>query len=101
DWTGDRDAVTLQGDLYGGDVGQSVSLGSFSPPGQALHYEPLDVSGGNVLATWRRKLVSGGNLGLQAYYDRTEFLGPQIGETRNTFDVDFTHHWPIGRRQRV
>ena len=30
----DRDTLTVQGDLYKGNVGQQVAIGSYSPPGQ-------------------------------------------------------------------
>lgn len=88
DWTGARESVTLQGDLYRGRNGQSVSLASFSPPSQTIDYDPLNVSGGNLLLFWRRSVGGRGDVQVRAYYDRTHFLGPQLGETRNTFDVD-------------
>jgi iron complex outermembrane recepter protein len=108
-WTRpDGDGLTLQGDAYLGRVGQSVSLASFTPPSQTVVYDPLDVSGGNLLAHWTRKWSGGGAVSLQAYYDRTRLSGPQIDETRNTFDVDFIHHlstlgrhgltWGLGAR---
>jgi iron complex outermembrane receptor protein len=101
DWSRDRDTVTVQGDVYDGRVGQSVAVGQYAPPAQIVHYEPLEVSGGNLLARWQRQLGDASHLQLQAYYDRTNLLGPQIGETRDTFDVDFLHQMPLGARQRI
>jgi iron complex outermembrane receptor protein len=101
-------SFTLQGDAYFGRVGQSVSLASFTPPSQATVHDPLDVSGGNLLAQWARQSSGGGRLQVLAYYDRTRLEGPQLVETRNTFDVDFIHHlraygrhsltWGLGAR---
>ena len=82
-----------------GRDGQSVSLASLSPPSQAISCDPVNVSGGNLLAHWRRTL--GGRSDVQAGYDRTYLRGPQIGESRNTFDVDFLHHWAWFPRQQL
>ena len=38
---------------------------------------------------------------VQAYYDRTYRLGPQLGETRNTFDIDLIHHFVLKQRNEV
>jgi iron complex outermembrane receptor protein len=101
DWSNDRDAITVQADVYDGALGQSVGVGVYAPPAQLTLYDPLDTSGGNVLARWRRTLGDASHLQIQAYFDRTTLLGPQIGETRNTFDVDVLHRLPLGSRQSV
>ncbi len=108
DWRLERDDVSVSGDMYDGRNGQSLSLGQFSPPSQVLNYNPADVSGANLLAHWRRALKGGGDLQFQAYYDRTDLLGPQLGETRHTLDADFIHRprglprqtllWGLGAR---
>jgi len=101
DWANARSAVTITGDLYKVRVGQSVGLGVYDPPAQIVHYEPIETSGGNVLARWRRTLGAASHLQIQAYVDRTRLAGPQIGETRNTFDVDAVHHLTVGSRHAV
>jgi iron complex outermembrane receptor protein len=99
DWDNQkRDTATLQGDLYKGSVGQKVNIGFLSPPASLDIVGTQDVSGGNVLGRWRRTLNSG-DVQLQAYYDRTYRIGPQLGETRNTFDIDFIHHLTFLPRQ--
>jgi iron complex outermembrane receptor protein len=99
DWDNQkRDTVTLQGDLYKGNVGQRVNIGYYSPPASLNVVGTQDVSGGNILGRWRRT-VDAGDIQVQAYYDRTYRLGPQLGETRNTFDVDFIHHLTLLPRQ--
>jgi len=60
-----------------------------------------DVSGGNILGRWRHELSNGSDVQLQAYYDRTYRLGSQVGETRNTFDIDFIHHFNVLPRQNI
>jgi iron complex outermembrane receptor protein len=99
DWDNQkRDTLTVQGDLYKGNVGQRANIGYYSPPASINVVGSQDVSGGNILGRWRRT-VDAGDIQVQAYYDRTYRLGPQLGETRNTFDVDFIHHLTLLPRQ--
>jgi iron complex outermembrane receptor protein len=108
DWDNQKgDTVTVQADLYKGNIGQRVNIGYYSPPASINVVGSQDVSGGNILSRWKRTLGSG-DVQVQAYYDRTYQLDPQLGETRNTFDVDFIHHltllprhdliWGVGAR---
>jgi iron complex outermembrane receptor protein len=77
--------LTLQGDVYGGRIGH-------------LTFEDTDVSGGNVLGTWTRRLAPGSDLTLRAYYDHTLRDAPsQFRERRDTFDLDLQHRWQRGR----
>ena len=97
----DRDTLTVQGDLYKGNVGQQVAIGSYSPPAQLNVDGTEDVSGGNLLGRWRHDLSNTSDLQVQAYYDRTYRLGPQVGETRNTFDFDLLHHFVLKQRNEI
>jgi iron complex outermembrane recepter protein len=100
DWiAGDHDHLTIQGDMYKGGVGESVGVGSFSPPAQLIEDQAVAVSGGNLLAHWQHDLRQGSDIQVQAYYDRTYALAPHYGETRNTFDIDFIHHLTLPWRQ--
>jgi iron complex outermembrane receptor protein len=87
DWTAGSNTFVAEGDIYGGTsphlVGNSVVEDQ--------------VSGGNVLGRWRRELGPRSDLYLQGYFDRTIRIGPALGETRNTFDIDFLHHIRVGR----
>src|SRR6185312_7123072 len=60
-----------------------------------------DASGGNILFKWQRKVNKKSDFLLQACYDRTWRLTSQLGEKRNTFDLDFTHHLRIFPRQEL
>ena len=59
------------------------------------------VSGGNLLGRWKRKLKTGSDIQIQTYYDRTSRLSPQLGEIRNTFDVDLLYHSTLKWNQDV
>jgi iron complex outermembrane receptor protein len=96
-----RDRLTVQGDLYKGHIGQQISIAYYSPPAQLNLDGTQYVSGGNLLARWRRELSGGSDFQVQAYYDRTYRLGPQLGETRNTFDFDAIHHFVLNRNEIV
>ncbi len=59
----------------------------------------MDISGANVLGRWERKLAEAGDIQFQLYYDHTERDIPNTyDESRDTFDLDFQHHLPIGTR---
>lgn len=102
DWDlNQRDAVTLQGDLYKGSIGERTQLGRGELVPPVIVEEDSHVSGGNLLSRWRRDLGGGSDLQVQTYYDRTNRREPDFVETRDTFDIDFLHHAPLGRRHDV
>jgi iron complex outermembrane recepter protein len=95
------ETFTLQGDVYTGSAGERLGVGSFFPPSRLIVEGSDQVSGGNLLARWQRDLRGGAGFRLQAYYDRTNRDAIHFGETRDTFDVDFLHHTPLGRRHNL
>jgi iron complex outermembrane receptor protein len=97
----DGNVFTVQGDLYEGRVGERQNIALYSPPSSINVDGTQDVSGGNILGRWSRKMGEGSDIQLQAYYDRTYRLGSQLGETRDTFDIDFIHHFNVLPRQDV
>jgi iron complex outermembrane receptor protein len=102
DWNNQKkDSISIQGDLYKGSIGEDESIAYYSPPAMVAVRMPEDVSGGNILFKWQRKASEKSDFIFQAYYDRTWRLGSQLGEKRNTFDLDLTHHWNVLPRQEV
>jgi iron complex outermembrane recepter protein len=89
DWNTDRDSVMVESDIYGGTSPRLL--------GTALSDD--SVAGGDVVARWRRKFANGSDMYLQSYFDRTIRTGLSIGETRNTIDIDFLHHFEAGRHE--
>jgi hypothetical protein len=51
-----------------------------------------DASGGNPVARWQRTMGEGSDMRIQAYFDRTNRQDEELGETRDTFDIDFIQH---------
>jgi iron complex outermembrane receptor protein len=85
------DSVTLQGDLYSGSIGQNTPIIAYEPPFVSFTDKHVDVSGGNVLGRWNRRLGASSDLTLQVYYDHTLRRDPTFTEDRNTGDIDFQH----------
>ncbi len=90
DWESGSDAVMVEGDVYGGNSPHLLGTNVVSND---------SVSGGDIVARWRRDLGNGSDVYLQGYIDRTLRLSPYLGESRNTFDIDFLHHIKAGDRQ--
>src|SRR5713101_2338024 len=94
-----HDTLTLQGDLYNGDAGQSVGINSYSPPYMANVEQNVELGGGNLLGRWKRVLGTGSDVQLQTYYDRTNRKQANFAESRDTFDIDFVHRFALPFRQ--
>jgi iron complex outermembrane recepter protein len=104
DWDpGDADALTVQGDVYGGDS-DSFSGQAAPPPDFAVSGpESPGVIGGNVLARWTHRLAGGSETQLQGYFDRTDrdSRPPTIDEHRNAADLDFQHRIQLWKNHDV
>ncbi len=102
DWArSDRDALTFQGDLYDQEVGERVALSNYVPPSQNTFDGNAPLSGGNLLARWSRKLNENNDFQVQTYYDRTNRYEPNLGERRDTFDIDAIAHTNLKARQQL
>lgn len=90
-----QSSVFLSGRVYGGAEGKLTGIAFYDPPSQADFDAPQEVSGGHVLAAWRRVFGPGHELQARAYYDRTNRRGAQFGERRHTADMDVSHQLPL------
>ena len=98
DWgSADKNAFSLQGDIYKMTFGESVVGTSYTAPFSRLFDANADLSGGNILGKWSRTFSKTNNIQVQAYYDRTNRREPNFGDVRDTFDVDFIQHLRAGR----
>lgn len=95
------DAVTLQGDLYKGAIGESISVATESTARPTIVQQDGQLSGGNLLGRWRHILKDGSDLQVQTYYDRTSRNEANLAEKRDTFDIDFLHHKTLARRHEL
>lgn len=100
DWKQGRDEVTVQGDAYLGKLGDAQVIPSFNPVANAISYASTNTAGGNILGRWRRDLGNHSDFYLQAYWSIDRRLGPNFGEMRNNFDIDFLHRTPPTKYQQ-
>ncbi|HWF04113.1 MAG TPA: TonB-dependent receptor [Candidatus Angelobacter sp.] len=102
DWQkNDHDTFTLQGDMYDEAAGESVVATSYTAPFSQTINNDARLSGGNIMAHWKRQLDNGKDFQLQLYYDRTNRHESNFGDIRNTFDADFIERIPLPARQRL
>jgi iron complex outermembrane recepter protein len=88
DWDRGRDKYMVEGDIYSGDSPHRIGTTDVDD----------SVSGGNLVAQWRRQLSNDSDLYLETYFDRTIRIGEQLGETRNTIDIDLLYHVKVAER---
>ena len=90
DWERAGDQVTVLGNAYRGAEGQPPP-GTIST-GARFTLGDIAIAGANLSGRWARSLEGGGNLALQAYYDRTErSVPPTFTQTLDIFDLQFQH----------
>jgi iron complex outermembrane receptor protein len=90
DWTASaRDAVTLQGDVFGGHEDE---------PGQAHE----DISGHNLVLRWDRDMGPGQQLQAQVFYDHMKRDSGKGGSFFvDTYDMDLQHSMDLGNRNQL
>ena len=91
--SGEGENLTLQGDLYQGDINQGLLLPTLTPPGMRYDRRRADVSGMNLLGRWKKALDLTSELSVQAYYDHTYRNEPFLTEERDTLDLDAQHRF--------
>jgi iron complex outermembrane receptor protein len=89
------DRLTVQGDVYSGRAGQRTSVTYYQPPFTRVVEREAPFSGGNLTARWNRSM-SGSQLTVLTYYDRTRRSEASFTEVRDTFDVDIQHQLGLG-----
>ena len=97
DWDGAaNDSFTVQGDAYAGEAGQlTPAITVIGRPGPQGPLE-LKLSGGNVLARWRRDTAEDADMQLRAYYSYERRDDPSYLDTLHTFDIDFQRRFVAG-----
>jgi len=102
DWKADhKNTLTVEGDIYGALSGESFLLATYSPPAEIVAVDKANVSGGNLLARWQHTTGEGSDIQIQAYFDRTNRQDLELGETRDTFDIDFVQHMRLHGSQEL
>ncbi|MGH8177291.1 MAG: TonB-dependent receptor plug domain-containing protein [Steroidobacter sp.] len=102
DWdAGAKDAVTFQGGVYRGDIGQfSPSVAIFGRPDPEGRLRTR-VNGGNVLGRWLRTINDESDLQVRFYYDRTHRDDPSFVDDLDTLDLDVQHRFALARVHEI
>lgn len=96
DWdASDKDRVTVQGDIYEGDVGETVNQASITAPYNTWVNTDAQLAGGNILMRWNKQIDDNEATALQVYYDYTEKDNYWLRQEHNTLDIDFQHALPL------
>ena len=102
DWNKSKtESLTVQGDMYTEEAGESVNLVTYAPPYSSIVNANSDLSGGNVLVRWKKTVSDSDDIQIQTYYDKTNRYEPNFGDLRNTFDVDFLQHLRVADRNEI
>jgi iron complex outermembrane receptor protein len=86
-----RDSYFAEGDAYRGNSPHIIGSGPV--------YD--ETSGGDINLKWERQFKSGAGFYLQGYFDRTLRDNTPVGESRNTIDIDFIHHFRLFGSQSI
>jgi iron complex outermembrane receptor protein len=92
---------TMQGDIYRVASGERTFIASFSPPSETQPDGTANVTGANLLARWQHTTGEASDIQIQGYFDRTSRRDLVLGETRNTFDLDFVQHLRLRSEQKL
>jgi iron complex outermembrane receptor protein len=104
DWTFGATKLSLNADAYSGrerqqQVTARLPAVPYTGPDISTNNESFHVNGQSVVARIEHEIGDENSLQLQAYYDRAVRTEVLMGGYRNTFDVDFQHHFPLPWRQ--
>ena len=92
--------VTIQGDAYWGKFGDAQQLSTYEPPATFISYASTNVSGGNLMARWRKEFSNKSDIYFQAFWSHDHRIGSNFGEDRDTFDFDFLHRFWLTETQQ-
>lgn len=94
-----KDFLTTEGDIYSGSEGATIVHSILVPPQNVFLEKVTRLSGGDVLGKWDHVFSKRADTTLQFFFDRYSRSGPQVSETRNTYDFEFQNHLVLGNRQ--
>ncbi|MGB5988078.1 MAG: TonB-dependent receptor [Desulfobacterales bacterium] len=97
----DRDSLVLQGDIYAGTTGETITEPTVTPPYEADKAWEDDHDGFSMLGRWSRFIDEDSDFSLQAYYDRSDYTLAVGGAQVDTVDLDFQHRFAWGNRQEI
>ncbi|MGA1867675.1 MAG: TonB-dependent receptor plug domain-containing protein [bacterium] len=94
------DSLSLQGDMYEGDLGIPDKIAATEPPYYIIS-EGAAFDGKTLQVNWKRSFSESSTMRLQAYYDQPSVTFSLGHEKRDTYDIDFQHTAQIGDRHEL
>ena len=102
DWASSpHDVLTLSGDLYDGEAGQTITVYSLESPYADTHDDRVRLTGGHVMGRWERAFSGASDMAVQTYHERAKRQDPIIELVRSTSEVDVQHRFSAGWRQEI
>jgi iron complex outermembrane receptor protein len=93
------DSLTLQGDLYHTNFGETLTVPSLTAPYSSTFPNAGDYAGGNILGHWNHAF-SRSSTSLQMYYDNTNIGDNSLfTDHEAVYDIDFQHDLHVGESQ--
>lgn len=93
---------TVQGDIYDATVDQYVALlWSPTPPFAHSVNDEIESSGWNLLTRWNHRFSQNSSATLQLFYDHSERDDAAIGQSHDTYDIEFHHQLRLGQRHDI
>jgi iron complex outermembrane recepter protein len=89
----DGQTLTFLGDVYGGEVGERVTVPSLSPPFIQTFNQHSEVSGQNILGRWTLKTSPESQLSIQSWFEHTARIDKVLTERRRTFELMLDHRF--------
>lgn len=96
-----ENTFTLQGDFYSSEAGKNIVTPVLAAPFTRSDNVVEHNNGQNILGRWTHTFSEASQFSLQAYYDRFKESDGVTIETRDTYDVDLQHRFPLGARNDV
>lgn len=97
DWSPrDGETLSLAGEAYSGDSGETLDLGSIVPPYRQRLDAEQDVSGAFARGRWQREWAPGRETLVQVVMDATRRATVVYGEDRDTVEAELQHRLALG-----
>jgi iron complex outermembrane receptor protein len=89
----EKDSLTVQGDVFRGDLGDFGSHVLLAPPFSTPFALHRVAQGGNLLGRYTHEYSKSSGLQLQMYFDNRDRTDPTLELSENTVDIDFQHRF--------
>ena len=96
----DKDSLTVQGDMYTGREGETISPRPTSALSPASGEIFVNLAGGFVQGIWNHESTRGSSNTLMVSFDQYE-RSDLLGDKRETFNIDFHRNQSWGERQQI